>query len=395
LVAVDDVTNDPQLALVRQHLPPDLRSVFAVPFVVGERCLGVVLVQSSRVSRPDEVARATAALLARTAALLLLPHFDHEPTFRRAGVRPEAAGSDSPGHGSSLILVVEDDVATAKSLADALVEEGYRVSVVTDGHDGLRQASEEPPDLVLLDVYLPGMSGFDAATSLRQLSSMRGVPIVFLSGAEDLPTRVRNVHLEHVDFMPKPFGLEELLVRIHQALRQKHDRQILQEAAEYDELTGLGNLRLLHRCMTTERARFARYGHPLAVAMIDVDKLKLVNDTHGHVAGSQMLRDIAHVLQRQARDTDVIVRYGGDEFVALLPHTRLADARVFGKRVLLEVNALAETGLGTTVSVGVAALTRPRSKESIEDLLKRADRAAYRAKQAGGHRVCVDDDEPT
>jgi diguanylate cyclase (GGDEF)-like protein len=398
LVAVDDVRGDAQLAAVRDRLPPDLGSVVAVPLVAGERCLGVVLVQSARARHAGAVARATAALLARTTAALLARRVGDVVTAARAPDEASPAAHASASEPSALergrILVVEDDVATASALVETLGEEGYQVDSASDAVEGVRRALQTTPDLVLLDVNLPGMNGFDAATSLRRSARTRGVPILFLSAAGDLPARVRGVRLEQVDFMPKPFSLDELLARIQQALGQGRARRTLQLAAEHDELTGLGNLRLLHRRIAGERARFSRYGHPMSVAMIDVDKLKAINDEHGHIAGSEALRGVASVLRRQARDIDLVVRYGGDEFVALLPHTGLADARVFGERVRMEVAALEPSGVPVTVSVGVAALTRPGSLESNEDLLRRADRAAYRAKQAGGNRVRVDDDEP-
>ena len=396
LIAVDDVQHDAHLATVRDRLPAELRAVVAVPLVVRDRCLGVILVQSSRVRTPDAEARATALLVARMAALLL--------TRRPADGGVAAPVTEHPTgpivlepqlFKDSRILIVEDDLATAEALADTLTDEGYRVERAADGLACLRHAQDTAPDLVLLDVNLPGMSGFDTATHLRRSTTTRGVPILFLSGVDDLPARVRDVRLEQVDFMPKPFSLDELLARIQQALGQHRARQSLQVAADHDELTGLGNLRLLRRRLASERARFVRYGHPMSIAMVDVDKLKALNDERGHVAGSNALRAIANVLRREARDTDLVVRYGGDEFVALLPHTGLADARVFGKRVMLAVAALAAEDLPVTVSVGVASLTNPHTLESDEDLLRRADRAAYRAKEAGGNRVCVDDDEPS
>ena len=396
LVAVDDVHHDAQLAPVRDRLPADLHAVVAVPLLVRERCLGVFLVQSGRSRVPDGTARATAELLARLTALLLARHLG---TGAVTALAPDLMSGPShvepPAHKNSRILVVEDDQDTALALVEALADEGYRVERASDGAEGLRHAFEAAPDLVLLDVKMPGLDGFDMAACLRRAPPTRGVPILFLSGAEDLPARVRDVHLEHVDFMPKPFSLDELLARIQLALGHNRTRQTLQLAAEQDELTGLGNLRLLRRRLANERARVARYGHPMAVAMIDVDKLKTINDEQGHVAGNKALQGIAAVLKRQARDTDLVVRYGGDEFVALLPHTTLPDARVFGKRVLLEVRALRAGDMPVTVSIGVASLTNSRSLESDDDLLVRADRAAYRAKEAGGDRVCVEDGEPT
>jgi len=157
-----------------------------------------------------------------------------------------------------------------------------------------------------------------------------------------------------------------------------------------DALTGLGNLRLYQACMAAEHARFARYGEPLSLVVIDVDKLKRINDEHGHLAGNEALRAIADVIRREAREVDVAARYGGDEFLVVLPHTTLPRAGFFADRVRDAVRQLTVHGVRLSVSIGVAALSRPGSTETADDLLQRADAAAYRAKRDGGDRTCLD-----
>jgi diguanylate cyclase (GGDEF)-like protein len=181
---------------------------------------------------------------------------------------------------------------------------------------------------------------------------------------------------------------DDLLARVEQALIGAHARQRLQRRAAIDDLTGLGNLSMFRARLTEEHKRLTRYGNPLSLAMIDVDKLKSINDRHGHLVGSEVLRAIGDVLRVHARTTDLAVRYGGDEFVVLLPETTLAEASVFAERVRGEVARLAVHGLHPTVSIGVASLDARESLETDAHLLRRADAAAYAAKRQGGNRTC-------
>jgi diguanylate cyclase (GGDEF)-like protein len=288
------------------------------------------------------------------------------------------------------ILVVDDDPAIGEALSECLEPAGYAVDVAGDGTDGVTRATLARPDLVVLDVNLPPTDGFDTAANIRRTPDGHQIPILFLSGVRDLAVRMRDVSIDDVDFLRKPFGVDELLTRIERGLALARARQVLHRQAARDALTGLGNLRLFQSCMAAEHARFARYGEPLSLVVIDVDKLKRINDEHGHLAGNEALRAIAAVIRREAREVDVAARYGGDEFLVVLPHTTLPRAGFFADRVRDAVRQLTVHGLRLSVSIGVAALSRPGSTETADDLLQRADAAAYRAKRDGGDRTCLD-----
>jgi diguanylate cyclase (GGDEF)-like protein len=368
----------------------------AVPLFVGGRCLSVILVQSTRPRQVTPLELATARLIVRlTTALLpraaepdgaVLARIAVTPSMSIDVVAPRTASPDRR------ILLVEDDAELALAVGDALASEGYLVEQACDGKAGVDCALSTRPDLILLDVNLPSLDGFMAAAQLRESPLTRDLPIIFLSARQDLSARIRLLHLQNIDFMPKPFQKDDLLARIEQSLAGAHARQRLQHRAAVDDLTGLGNLGMFRARLAEEHERLSRYGSPLSLAMIDVDKLKSINDQRGHVAGSDVLCAISEVLRRNARTTDLAVRYGGDEFVVLLPHTTLSEASVFAERVRSQVARVAVHGLYPTVSIGVAALSRPQGDETAAQLLQRADAAAYAAKRQGGNRICTADD---
>jgi two-component system, cell cycle response regulator len=382
LPASDGTAADGDSRVTRELLGGSGR-LTVVPLVAGDSLLGWVLVRSGEGSRADEITRATAEVTGRIAGALI-GHLGS-----RALPEPSWAVRTPEGTPAHRVVVVEDDVDVAEGLRAALATEGYEVEVTGTADEALATLRRAPPSLVILDVSLPDGDGFGIARSLATHRRTAHVPVLFLSGVDDLATRVRRLHLEETDFIQKPFSWKELLTRVDQSiLRAEHRNQLL-FSAHTDELTGLGNRRLLEERLATEAARAGRYGTPISIAVLDVDRLKSINDRHGHAAGSAVLRAVGDALRHAVRETDLAARYGGDEFVVLLPHTDLEHAMAFANRVLASLRTLRPSGLPVSVSIGVAALDETRDA-SVQDLFERADQTAYRAKREGGDRVCVD-----
>jgi two-component system cell cycle response regulator len=377
-----------------------------VPLLTGAGAMGWVVVRSDEPSSiPDKVARVTATITGRIAAAFAGRLSEQSSAPRPAAIRHIAAAGGrlevlpdvTPAWGVPIVqvsgprtvMVVEDDVDVAEGLRVALEEENYEVEVAGSAVVALAALQRSPVSLVILDVTLPDGDGFSIARSLARHRRTAHIPMLFLSAADDLATRVRSLHRDEADFLQKPFVWKELLTRVEQSILRAEHRSQLLFSANIDELTGLGNLRLLEERLSIEAARINRYGTPLSIVILDVDRLKVINDKHGHAAGSAVLRAVGEVLRNAVRETDMAARYGGDEFVVLLPHTDLDQAVAFAERVTLMLRSLRPGGLPVSLSLGVASFDKKRD-DSIENLFERADQAAYRAKRDGGNRVAVD-----
>jgi diguanylate cyclase (GGDEF)-like protein len=322
----------------------------------------------------------------------LLPAADASALAARmwaARAAEEPGASPALDQGQRRVLIAEDDLDHAMTLKSFLTDEGYDVTLTTNGAELLRLAHQAPPHLIVLDVHMPGLNGFDTAEKLLGDARTCSVPILLLSGAEDLLPRVRDLKLDTIDFLRKPYSPLELMARIERSMNQGLAREHLRLEATIDELTGLGNARLLRQSLNLEQSRISRYGATSAIVMMDVDKLKTINDRHGHLMGTKVLREIGEALRTTIRDTDIAARYGGDEFVVILPHATASDASAFAERFLTRLRNLRPGGIEVSMSMGVASLGVASAGASVDLLLAQADAAAYRAKRQGGDRACV------
>jgi diguanylate cyclase (GGDEF)-like protein len=290
------------------------------------------------------------------------------------------------------ILVVDDDPNQRMLVKLRLEAEGYRVREASDGEEAIESIREESPGVVLLDVMMPKMDGYETSKAIKSNPLTAHIPIIMLTAKGDVSDRVDGLDKGADDYLTKPFDPRELVARVRASMRVKELQDQLKEMAIRDELTGLHNRRYFDQAMDSEVTRANRYGRDLCCLMIDVDHFKRVNDTHGHDIGDAALATIARLLNQDMRATDVVARYGGEEFVVLLPETELSGAAICAERVLDTVRSHAfheVEGLGQiTVSVGVAALDL-EGDETGEKLVDHADAALYEAKNGGRDRGMV------
>ena len=287
-------------------------------------------------------------------------------------------------------VLIVDDSPEALTLAKArLRSEGLELITADCGAAGLKMARNQKPDLILLDVDMPDMSGFDVCRAMKADTDLCMIPIIFLTGSGDVQDKVEGLNLGAVDYVTKPFDKFELQARVSAALRTKHMQDLLIEHAHIDPLTEMPNRRALADRLGQEWAQVQRYGGgSLSFIMADLDHFKRVNDTFGHSIGDKVLQKVAQTIVSQCREVDLPARYGGEEFAIVVPDETAEGAMVLAERCRQAI-AKAQVTVGgedvrVTASFGVAdAVDAP----SVDALIAAADNALYQAKQAGRNRV--------
>jgi diguanylate cyclase (GGDEF)-like protein len=285
------------------------------------------------------------------------------------------------------ILVVDDNPDKLQLLETALSLAGYAVTTAMDGVEALAAIETYQPDLIITDVMMPRMNGYELAQRIRGNPLTKFIPVIMQTaasrGVEDLR---RASEVGALGYITDPTDLELLLSRTRTLLEFKAYLDVCEEAAFTDHLTGLANRRRFERHLEREVNRSLRLGHPFSLLMLDIDNFKNLNDTYGHNIGDDAIRRIGKVLREGTRGIDLAARFGGEEFVIILVETELARGMEVAERLRASVASMQLPVAGKiTASFGVAEC--PSCAQTAVDIVKVADTLLYEAKGNGRNRV--------
>lgn len=309
------------------------------------------------------------------------------------------------------ILIVDDTPTNLHILLNVLEQHGYEVRCVRTGAMALIGIQASAPDLIVLDIRMPDMDGYEICQTLKANAQTSEIPIIFLSALEQPFDKVKAFEVGGADYITKPFQVEEVLVRINHQLTirnlQQQRKQLiaaleqanleLESLAALDDLTQVANRRRFDNYLELEWQRAAREQLPLSLILADIDYFKRYNDSWGHLAGDRCLQIVAQTIRAiPQRPSDLVARYGGEEFTILLPNTDATGAAQIAETIRQSIeqlrfpHALLEVDQSITLSLGVASLVPVPNSSSIQ-LIELADQALYNAKAQGRNIVCVKD----
>ena len=294
------------------------------------------------------------------------------------------------------VLIADDELVSRRLLQSMLERLGYEVVVASDGVEAQTiLLAQDGPRLAILDWMMPGADGLDVCRAIRE-HARAYVYVIVLTSRDRKEDLVAAFDAEVDDFITKPYEPVELRARLRSGERVLalqatllQAQSLLQHQATHDSLTGLWNRGMVHQQLELELKRTARSGEPVAVIMADLDRFKQVNDEHGHAAGDAVLYEASARMRAVLRDHDGLSRYGGEEFLILLPRTTRETALTVAERVRTAVAATPVTtgGKALTITISMGLATTAQSPAVVDALIADADAALYRAKAAGRNRV--------
>ncbi|HKA74590.1 MAG TPA: PleD family two-component system response regulator [Xanthobacteraceae bacterium] len=345
------------------------------------------------------------ALLARVRSLVRLKMATDELrmralTSKEIGLQEPSPDALAEAGRNGKILIVDDRVSSYERIAAVLANE-HTVDVETNPHEALFHAADGEYDLLVVSLNLEDFDGLRLCSQVRSLERTRNLPILMVAEAEDTAKLLRGLEIGVNDYLVRPIDKNELFARVRTQIRKKRyserlrdNFQLSMELAVTDQLTGLHNRRYMESHLATLVQDASSRGKPLSLLVCDIDYFKAINDNFGHDVGDDVLREFATRVRKSIRGIDLACRFGGEEFVVVMPETDMAVAAVVAERIRRRIAGepfpiLKGSGtIEVTISIGIAAIAQ--ADDSPETILRRADQALYRAKRDGRNRVVAD-----
>ena len=287
------------------------------------------------------------------------------------------------------VLAIDDSELIHRLLEARLQGEDLELHSATSSEEGLKKARALKPELILLDISMEGMNGFELLDKLKEDIETQNIAVIFISGTDEPMDKVRGLDMGAIDFITKPFDAFELKARVRSALRNQYLMRMLEQRAQLDGLTGLWNRTYFDNRLTQEVSEAKRHQRALTLVLCDIDRFKRLNDQFGHPFGDRVLKHVSQIFSG-GRTSDIVCRYGGEEFGLIFPSTNIERGCEVAERLRVAIEAAKWSGnpdLVVTASFGVCDIECLEDDVTPEAMLKLADKMLYKAKQSG--RNCV------